>query len=70
MANPLKEKLTDRFKALKAHRDELAARYSAEIATLDQRLQALQLLAQQWDTLTVEQALAQLDATGIVLEVK
>lgn len=70
MANPLKEKLIDHAKALKAHRDELAARYAAEIATLDARLQALQDLAAQWDTLTVDQALTKLNATGIQLEIK
>lgn len=70
MPNPLKQKLIDRGVALKAHRDELAARYTAELSTLDARIQALRDLALNWDTLTVDQALAQLDATGVLLELK
>ena len=70
MANPLKDKLLARFTGLQTRRSELIARHAGEIATLDEQIAALRTLAQQWDTLTVEQALAALEKTGIRLDVQ
>ena len=70
MPNPLKQKLIDRFAALKTQRDEKAAQFAAELASIDAQLAALRDLAQNWDTLTVDQALAELAATGIRLDLQ
>lgn len=70
MANPLKEKLEQRFFALQKHRQEIVLRQRSELATLDEQIAALRDLAQQWDTMTVDEALAALDKTGIRLDVQ
>ena len=70
MANPLKQKLVDRFTALKTQRDEKAAQFASELAAIDAQLAALRSLSLNWDTLTVDQALAALDQTGIRLDLQ
>lgn len=70
MANPLKQKLQDRLQALQAHRQETAQRAQAQLAAIDGQIDAIKTLAQQWDTLTVDQALAALNQAGILLELK
>jgi len=70
MANPLKQKLIDRLTALQTQRSERAAEFQAQLAKLDDQIAALRTLAQNWDTLTVDQALADLAQTGITLDLK
>ena len=70
MPNPLKDKLQARYVALQAQRAELLTRHTGELATLDGQIAALRTLAQQWDTMTVEQALTALEQTGIRLELQ
>jgi hypothetical protein len=70
MANPLKAKLQDRFQALTKQRAEKAASFAAQLAAIDAQIDALRSLAQNWDTFTVDQALAALDQTGITLDLK
>jgi hypothetical protein len=70
MANPLKAKLQDRFQALTKQRAEKAAAFAAQLALIDAQIDALRSLAQNWDTFTVDQALAALDQTGITLDLK
>lgn len=70
MANPLKQKLIDRFTALQTQRSEKAAEFQAQLAKYDSQIAALRTLAQQWDTMTVEQALTALEQTGVTLDLK
>ncbi len=70
MANPLKQKLTDRLQALQQQRAEHVARHQAELALIDGQIAAIARLAQNWETYTVEQALAELDKTGVILDLK
>lgn len=70
MPNPLKDKLQARFLALQKQRTEMVARQAGELATLDGQISALRTLAQNWDSMTVEQALTALDQTGIRLELQ
>lgn len=70
MANPLKQKLIDRLTALQTQRSEKATEFSAQLARYDAQIVALRNLAQNWDTLTVEQALAGMEQTGVTLELK
>ena len=70
MPNPLKDKLQERFLALQKQRAEIVARQAGEIATIDGHINALRTLAQQWDSMTVEQALTALEQTGIRLELQ
>lgn len=70
MPNPLKQKLIERAQALQAQRTERAAQYAGDLAAMDAKLVALRDLAQNWDTYTVEQALAKLAQTGVDLEVR
>jgi len=70
VANPLKAKLLDRYNALRVQRAEKAAEFQAIIAKIDAQIAALQNLAQNWDTLTVDEALAGLEQTGVTLELK
>ena len=70
MANPLKEKLQQRFLALQRQKTEVLARHAGELATLNEQIDALRTLAQQWDTMSVDEALAALDKTGVRLDVQ
>jgi hypothetical protein len=70
MANPLKEKLADRLHALQQQRTEKAQRFQGELATLDAEIAAIVKLAQNWDTYTVDQALAALADAHIALDLK
>ena len=70
MANPLKDKLLDRLKALQAKRDEQAVLFQAQLAQIDAQITALRTLGQNWDTLSIEQGLAELEKTGIFFDLK
>lgn len=70
MASPLKTKLQDRFQALTMQRAEKVAQFAAIIAAIDSQLDALRSLAQNWDTYTVDEALATLERTGVTLDLK
>jgi hypothetical protein len=70
MANPVKQKLVDRLAALQTQRSEKAAEFAGQLAKIDDQITALRTLAQSWDTLTVDQALAALEKTGVTLELK
>jgi hypothetical protein len=70
MANQLKQKLIERLTALQTQRSEKAAEFQGQLARYDEQITAIRDLAQSWDTLTVDEALAALDKTGIHLELK
>jgi len=70
MANPLKAKLSERLAALQAQRAEKAAEFAAILALIDAQITAIRDLAQNWDTYTVDQALAKLAETGVRLELE
>jgi len=70
MSNPLKDKLIERRTALQSQRTEKQAEFAAILAHYDSQIAALQILAQNWDSLTLDQALAKLTETGISLELK
>jgi hypothetical protein len=70
MANPLKQKLIERLTALQTQRSEKAAEFQGQLARYDEQITAIRDLAQSWDTLTVDQALAALEKTGIRLELE
>lgn len=70
MANPLKQQLIDRLTKLQTQRSEKAAEFAAILAKYDAQIQAIRDLAQNWDSLTIDQALAELAQTGITLELK
>lgn len=70
MANPLKEKLIDRLKALQAQRNEKAGEFAAAIARYDDQITAIRDLAQAWDTLTLDQAILALEKVGISFDIK
>lgn len=67
MATPaeLKEKLQRRLAALMTQRSERVAAFNAELAELDKQITAIRNLAQQWDSLTVEQGITLLNQTGV-----
>lgn len=70
MSNPLKDQLIDRFTKLQTLRSERAADFAAQLARLDQQISELRTLAQQWDTMTVDQALAAVERAGIHFDLK
>jgi len=70
VANPLKQKLLDRYTALQTQRSEKALEFQGILAHYDDQIAALRTLAQQWDTMTVDQALTALEQTGITLDLK
>lgn len=69
MANPLKDKLVARYQALVKQRQEKAAEFQSQLALLDAEISALQTLAQNWDTYTVDQALTALAQAGVRLDI-
>lgn len=70
MALALRQRLQERFAALQAQRAEKAAKYQADLAAIDAQIAALRTLAQNWDTLTLDQALAALEQTGVRLDLQ
>jgi hypothetical protein len=66
----LRERLVERRRALLIQRAEKAADFARQLAVIDAQIAAIQSLAQNWDTLTLDQALAQLELTGVSLDLK
>lgn len=63
----LKEQMAERLTKLQEKRVELVARQDAELAALDRQIAATQQLVTQWDTVSVDEALATLSQTGVRL---
>jgi hypothetical protein len=70
MALTLREQLGNRLAALRKQRTEKAATFAGELSRIDAQVTAIQSLAQNWDTLTLDEALALLAQTGVSLELK
>jgi hypothetical protein len=70
MALTLREQLGNRLVALRKQRAEKAAAFASQIAVIDGQVTAIQGLATNWDTLTLDQALALLAQTGVSLDLK
>lgn len=63
----LKEQMTERLAKLQEKRVELVARQDAELSALDRQIAATRQLVTNWDSATVDQALATLSQTGVRL---
>ena len=68
-AAALKDKLQARLVALQAQRAELVTNTQAQLARFDAQIGAIRNLAQNWETLTIEQALEALEQAGVGLKV-
>jgi len=59
--------LADRLAKLRTRRQDVVQQRAAELARVDEQISFTQTLIDNWDTLTIDQALAALDKAGIRL---
>jgi hypothetical protein len=69
-AAELKTRLQERALGLQKQRAEVQASCDARLAHLDQQLAAVRQLAQNWDTMSLDEAIGLLAETGVTLEVR
>ena len=65
----LRDDLLARRDRLQAHKVELVKRHGKELAAVNQQLAGLAALVAQWDTFTVDEALAAVATAGLKIRV-
>jgi hypothetical protein len=66
----LKEQLSDRLRKLRDRRTELVAQRANEIARIEEQITFCQGLLDNWDTFTIDEALAALVKTGVRIKLE